>query len=289
MMQAIRRFIDDRSGAVAVTYALALTALVAISGVGFDYARMATMDSELQSAADEAALAAATQLDGRAGAITRAQTAVTSYFANSGSAVVNRTLLANDGAGTAITAVTFTFYESFNSDTDTFGAATTVATAAKVVKVGINARTAFYAFTPIVGAFSSGGMTAEAVAGLQAGTCKLPPLMICGPNGTTDFPTTADIGTGLLMKVGPAGQWFPGNFGYVDFGSGSNMVKQLLGTNSVGMFVSAVRTLLPSRAIRPARQTISTRASTSMAIILLPPIAWPTAIIARPKARARTW
>lgn len=232
MMQAIRRFIDDRSGAVAVTYALALTALVAIGGVSFDYARMATMDSELQSAADEAALAAATQLDGRAGAITRAQTAVTSYFANSASAVVNRTLLANDGAGTAITGLTFTFYVSFDSATDTFGAVTTVATAAKVVKVGINARKAFYAFTPIVGAFNSGDVTAEAVAGLQAGTCKLPPLMICGPNGGTDFPTAADIGTGIVMKVGPAGQWFPGNFGYVDFGSGSNMVKQLLGTNS---------------------------------------------------------
>ena len=94
------------------------------------------LDSEMQSAADEAALAAATQLDGRAGAITRARDAVNSYFANSNSNVVNRTLLANDGGGSALTGVTFTFYTSFNSSTDTFGAVATTDASAKVVEVG---------------------------------------------------------------------------------------------------------------------------------------------------------
>lgn len=234
MFERPRSFLKDQSGAVAVTYALALTALIAIAGVGFDYARLMTLDSELQSAADEAALAAATQLDGRAGAIINAKKAVNDYFAkaNSTSAVVNRTLMANDNGGSAITGLTFTFYKSFDSITDTFGAETLVETEAKVVKVTINSRKAFYAFTPLVGAFNSGNVTADAVAGLEAGTCKLPPLLICGPNGNADFPTIADIGKGLVLKVDSGSQWLPGNFGYVDFGNGGNTVKDLLGNNS---------------------------------------------------------
>ncbi len=232
MIDRLRSFQRDQSGAVAVTYALALTGLIAIGGVGFDYARLMALDSELQSAADEAALAAATQLDGRAGAVTRAQAAVTNYFSNSGSAVVNRTLMANDRGGSAITGVTFTFYTSFVSASDSLGTVTAADASAKVVKVTINARRAFYAFTPIVGAFNSGNVTADALAGVEAGTCKLPPLLICGPGGNPDFPTSADIGKGLLLKVDPGSQWSPGNFGYVDFGNGGNTVKALLGSNS---------------------------------------------------------
>ena len=37
----LRRFHKDQSGAVAATYALALIPLVAMAGLGFDYARMA--------------------------------------------------------------------------------------------------------------------------------------------------------------------------------------------------------------------------------------------------------
>lgn len=230
MIKRLRQFCSDQAGAVAVTYALALTALIALAGVGYDYGRLMALDSEMQSAADEAALAAATQLDGRAGAITRARDAVNSYFANSNSNVVNRTLLANDGGGSALTGVTFTFYTSFDSSTDTFGAVATTDASAKVVKVGINARRAFFAFTPIVGAFGSGNITADAVAGLQAAICKTPPMMVCKPTGV-DFPTAADVGKGLLLQPGSAGMWAPGTFGYLDFGHGAGTVQDLLGSN----------------------------------------------------------
>ncbi|MGI8931674.1 MAG: pilus assembly protein TadG-related protein, partial [Sphingomicrobium sp.] len=53
----------DRRGAVAPTLALSLFALVGAGGIAFDYARLASLDTELQQAADQAALAAATQLD----------------------------------------------------------------------------------------------------------------------------------------------------------------------------------------------------------------------------------
>src|SRR4051794_24419327 len=98
MRRAAKKLLRDRDGAVAPTIALSLVGLVAIGGVAFDYARLASMDTELQSAADQAALAAVTQLDGTAGACSRAATAAQSMLAN-------QTRMANDGNsnGRAIT------------------------------------------------------------------------------------------------------------------------------------------------------------------------------------------
>jgi hypothetical protein len=190
------------------------------------------LDSEMQSAADEAALAAATQLTGQPNAIANAKSAVNSYFANASSVVVNRTLMANDRGGSALSSVSFEFYTSFDSSTDTYGSVTTTDAAAKVVKVTINARRAFFAFTPIVGAFSSGNVTADAVASLEAATCKTPPMMVCKPVGG-DFPTAADVGKGILLQPGSAGTWAPGTFGYLDYGNGAGAVQDLLGSNGV--------------------------------------------------------
>ena len=57
------------------TYAVVLTGLVLIAGVGFDYGRLAAKDSNLQSGADQATLAGATQLKGVRGACLRASVA----------------------------------------------------------------------------------------------------------------------------------------------------------------------------------------------------------------------
>ncbi len=69
----------NESGAIAPTFALSLFALVAVGGIGFDYARLAAMDSELQNAADQAALAAVGQLDGQPGACLRASGAAVAH------------------------------------------------------------------------------------------------------------------------------------------------------------------------------------------------------------------
>ena len=47
------RLIADRDGAVAATVALSLFALIAVGGVAFDYARMASLDTD-SNAADQA-------------------------------------------------------------------------------------------------------------------------------------------------------------------------------------------------------------------------------------------
>src|SRR3546814_17021490 len=71
-MPRIRKgLLQSTGGAVAPTVALSLFELIAVGGIAFDYARMASLDSELQNAADQAALAAATQLAVKTGASPR--------------------------------------------------------------------------------------------------------------------------------------------------------------------------------------------------------------------------
>lgn len=216
----------DRRGAVAPTVALSLFALIGAGGIAFDYARLASLDTELQQAADQAALAAATQLDQQTGAVARATAAAQSLF-------VNNTLFASDGgANRSVTIPTVIFYasktdaEADGTGCPTAGAVTADATA-RFVCVQTGTRIARYAMTPVVNAFASGNISAMAVAGLGAAICKTPPVMICNPQETgtnLTFDATALRGVGLrLVSVGGGtGGWAPGNFGYLDNNGGSN-------------------------------------------------------------------
>ncbi|MGZ2411051.1 Flp pilus assembly protein TadG [Sphingomonas sp. F9_3S_D5_B_2] len=234
MRRTLKRLWKSADGAVAPTVALSLVGLLAAGGIAFDYAHMAALDTELQNAADQAALAAASQLDGSTDACKRAGAAASNLLANS-------TLFANDGGARGITVPNeaacdatgqIRFYQSYNQTTDTPGDEAKTDADAKVVIVQVNGRTAYFALTPIVGALSSGTLDAEAVASLSSAVCKVPPMMICIPSTNTDFPTSADVGKGLLLQPGPStGAWVPGNYGYLDFGNGASGLKINLAIN----------------------------------------------------------
>jgi Flp pilus assembly protein TadG len=222
---------SEESGAIAATYALALPALIAAGGIAFDYARMASLDTELQNAADQAALAAVTQLDGKPTACSRAVAAAQVNAAGTSGLLANKTLFANEAAGTLNIQIAdpttcdgvgnIRFYSAYtNAATNTV--ATTDATA-KFVGVTVNTRKAVFALTPIVAAFDSGDLAGTAVAGLGSAICKVPPVMICNPNESADptFTTANYVGKGLKLASvgGSGGAWAPGNFGYLDVGS----------------------------------------------------------------------
>jgi Flp pilus assembly protein TadG len=230
MRSSAKRLWSDQSGAIAAVYALALPALIVCGGIAFDYARLAAMDTELQNAADQAALAAATQLDQGATACARASDAAVTLVANS-------TIFANETSSRAVTVtgVTDCVFDAgekirFWQDKAKSNAATSEANA-RFVEVTVNARTARYALTPIVGLLNSGAIAATAMAGLGSAICKVPPVMICNPDEPTgnlnvnlDFNATSRIGFGLkLVSVGNGNSaWAPGNFGYLDTGSSTS-------------------------------------------------------------------
>jgi Flp pilus assembly protein TadG len=220
MLGRARRLVGEEKGSVAPTVALSMIGLIAVGGLAFDYARLATLDTELQSAADQAALAAASQLDGEADACDRAVRAARNVISN-------LTLLANDG-GTP----TVTITDSTVCDADGLGitddaaasirffvdrGATTPATSvteANYVEVLVDSRRATYALTPIVGVLTSGDIAARARAGLGTALCKVPPLMVCPPEGVAvDWDSMRGVG---IRAVSQSGQnWAPGAFGYI--------------------------------------------------------------------------
>jgi len=216
----LRDLLNCTSGAVAPTVALSLVGLIAVGGLAFDYSRLAGMHSELHNAADQAALAAASQLDGKADATKRAAEAAAGL-------VANKTLISNDGNAPGIGVASVAFYqnEDRTGPVTRDDASTTDDKLAKFVEVTVNGRQAFYALTPIVSLISSGNINAMAMAGFGTATCKVPPVMICNPlEGTDpDFTVANYIGKGLrLVSVGNGGGWAPGNFGYLNTNGGSN-------------------------------------------------------------------
>ena len=253
----------DSKGAVAPTVALSLFGLIAVGGVAFDYARMGPMDTELQNAADQAALAAAGQLDGQAGACSRAANAARNMLAN-------QTRMANDSPGNlAITIPLETTCDAtgqvrFYKTVDKGTIATTDADA-KFVEVQVDSRTAFYALTPVVHALSSGAMTGIAFAGMDTAICRVPPVMLCNPNETNDpdFNVANYIGKGIrLIANDGGGTYGPGNFGFLDVGAGNgaSTLRQEIGALAVpGNCVSGGEVESETGSIISVRDAFNTR------------------------------
>ena len=220
-----------KGGAVAPIVGLSLFGLVAAAGIAFDYARMVTLDTELQNAADQAALAAATQLDDGNDACVRASAAAVTL-------VSNLTIFANDGGSTSVTVPSEPFCDATGNIRFYQDQAKTIPALsgpqAHFVEVTVNARQATFALTPIVAAFSSGNMIATAFAGMGSAVCGVEPLMICNPdepNGNDDLAHPFDIGSriGVGIELVDDEQDVPGNFGFLESGLGgaSGLLKTL--------------------------------------------------------------
>ena len=223
----LSRLVADESGAVAATYALALLPLIALAGVGMDYARVMGMDSELQNGADQAALAAATQLDGKAGARARATAAATGLVRNISLLTSDDNAITLTGAGRC-GGTPVRFWQDKGGTV----AATDDANA-NYVEVCVDVRGVDFALLPVTGLLT-GDVHAFALAGLGSAICKQPPLMLCNPfeTGTyKDFDVTANIGKGVRLIANDGGASVaPGNFGFLETnaGTGASVLLEVL-------------------------------------------------------------
>ena len=258
MRRVFRNLLRSDTGSVAPTVGLSLFALIAAGGLAFDYSRVAAMDTELQNAADQAALSAATQLDGATGAQARARSAAKSL-------ITNRTRMANDAVNPTILIqdANVVFYSVYNDTTKTVA---TGDSDSNFVKVTVDNRTAKYAFTPIVAAFA-GSTNASAVAGLSSAICGVVPFFICNPVepvGNTDVnlaPGGVPTGAGMVLYEGGS-SWGPGNFGFIDqLGNGANGVAEALASNALNGDCSPTGTVTtkPGNFIEAVRDSLNTR------------------------------
>src|SRR5688500_5301068 len=213
---------ESSQGAVAPIVGLALFGLVGAAGVAFDYARMVALDTELQNAADQAALAAATQLDDGDDACVRASAAAVTFISNT-------TVFANDGGASAVTIPSEPFCDATGNIRFYQDQAKTIPALsgpeAHFVEVTVNARQANFALTPIVAAFTSGDIVATAFAGMGSAVCGVDPLMICNPNEPGDnddlaYPFKVGDRIGIGIELVDDEQDVPGNFGFLESGLG---------------------------------------------------------------------
>jgi hypothetical protein len=210
-------FAKSEDGTVLVLWALFLAVALGFLALSFDLGRVASTQSELQSFADQVALASAGELDGRTDAITRA-TAAASGLIRDSQTYANGTF-ALGGAGD----YTLTFLRTLPiNDRQVATATTTDARLARYVRVQLAQRTVRTPFaaataamngTPTVNVQSN--ISAAATAGMTSWACDVTPLMFCVPNNS--WRASANIGNQILLRSGGgSAAWGAGNFGFLD-------------------------------------------------------------------------
>ena len=245
-MRRGRPLARSEDGAVLIYASIALAVFMGFAALVIDGGRLFTLDTEMQSAADALALAAAAELDGNSDAITRADAAMTNLVQN------NQTF----GSGAAaITAYSRRFLTALPADSaplsDADAFETTDPGDARFVQVNLtdaNNRSIDTLFAPAIGSASTADADAVAIAGFTSAVCKFTPLFICNPyEGTAD--TLADFTAKaedpaeqrrlITLKKGPGSgntSYFPGNFGFLQpqDGRGANALRDSLGKVNPG-------------------------------------------------------
>jgi Flp pilus assembly protein TadG len=209
-------FARDERGAVLVLWALFLAVAFGFLALAFDLGRIATTQTQLQSFADQVALAAAGELDGRTDSITRATTAANQLI--DGQQTYANGSQALGGSGD----YTLTFLSTLPaSDTVAATSVTADGRLARYVRVNVNLRTVLTPFAHVNAVLNGGsqisaGITASATAGFTSFACDITPLFFCVPNN--GWRADANKGRQIEAVSGSSGggAWTPGNFGFLE-------------------------------------------------------------------------
>lgn len=207
----------DRGGASAVYFALMTPLLLGTGVLAVDVGRLVVLRSQMQNAADAAAISAANQLDGEDGARDRA-TAIAK------NALKNQSALADDGQDLAVATVTFysAVEPSLKAATDDIEAL--------YVRVELSPRTANTFLDSMLNLASSStaksevSLNARATATPAHIVCEAPPLMVCDPaeaSASLSLKSIANIGRQMVIKETGGGSFAPGNYGLLCPASGN--------------------------------------------------------------------
>lgn len=223
--------------------AIIIVVLIGVAALAMDIGRLVVLRSQLQNAADAAALAAAMELDGADGARERAMTAAREAVRHDKSFAKLQDLLGADSLPDAA----FSFYcmigAKFDHPQDVaisggycqgVAEGTVHVTAggdpdAHYVRVRLDPELAAGRFSldliflPILNLITPGVATeaavqAQAVAGRHSLQCNYPPLAICDPFEATGgrFRDNMPEGASVELTQGSSNQWSNGNFAFLE-------------------------------------------------------------------------
>ena len=233
----LKVWIHDREGATLAYIALLLTAMLGVVGLSYDLGRHYILSTELQKAADAAALAGAYQLDelgDQSLVVARVNTAVTT------TRVTQNTQKLGATAGT-VQMLAPQLLATIPASDDTPISGANSGPPYRFVRVITQATIANNLFGRIVGQPATITLQREAVARKGAAVCQVTPLAICNPleatNGAgAEFPAADYYGRQIIVRqIGGGNQgWVPGNFGFLNvegFGNGAKGLAAALSTD----------------------------------------------------------
>jgi hypothetical protein len=241
-LNRVRRFLCDEAGSVLVLWMASLVAILGVAALVFDMGRVQVAQGELQSFADNVALAAAGELDGRSDSIARATNAAALMISDT-------QVYGGDGILSGAMDYTLTFLDGLPSnDTSDPSAFVTTnprdAVLVRVVATPVNVDTLYLQATrALVSATgpTQATVTAEAIAGFTMEACDVTPLMFCIPPGwSSTNPST--IGDGILLRSGGQGAaWGAGDFGFLDISASAvgSTCQGLNGAKLIGCLIGA--------------------------------------------------
>jgi Flp pilus assembly protein TadG len=217
-------------GGVAVYVALTAAVTFGIVGLAVDATRAMVVRSEAQAAADAAALAAGSQLDGTPDAITRANQALANFVAN------DQRFAAGGAGPVAIAQVRFLSGLPGNDNLPITGAfVTTDPLEARFVEVVTAPLQHQNTFLNAVVPANVLNIQTTAVAGCHQMLCRTLPMMICNPSEANGAGQPFDIDTWrgrqviLMHQGGMNSSWAPGNFGFLQVSApGANALRDAL-------------------------------------------------------------
>jgi len=227
---------DPEAGGVLVFWAVSIVALLGMVALSFDLGRVSSTHSELQSFADNIAIAAAAELDGKPDAITRAQAAALTLITD------EQTFLERGRDALTAADYTLSFYRSngtapTSNENIVFPEEATQTRPATVALIQgsdpADQRAAEYVravvapdsavltpFAAVLGLVTGStrdrmSVSAQAVANLDIYACDITPLMFCVPSG---WRSENNLGQMIRLRTGANNNtpWGPGDFGFLD-------------------------------------------------------------------------
>ena len=209
------RFARDEGGAILVLWALFLAVAFGFLALAFDLGRLATTQTQLQSFADQVALAAAGELDGRPGARDRARDAAEGLISGQQTYAQGAQAL---GSGD----FTLVFLSTLPADDrDPATAVATSDASARFVQAVVDRRTVLTPFANVNAVLNGGTqisseIAASATAGFTSYACDITPLFFCVPSAGWRAQNNVGIQIEAVSGSSGNGLWTPGNFGFLD-------------------------------------------------------------------------
>ena len=241
------RFCAGERGAMLVFFAMSCAAIFVVAALSFDLGKRATTQTELQSFADNVALAAAGELDGMPDAILRAETAAQLLIED------QTTFGLGDGVLAGPEDFTISFHATLPTNEAAFNAPLDLSAdsdrIARFARVEVTPVIVEWSFARILSVFSSAALpsenvTAEATAGFSAMACDVAPVFFCMPPAESGVDTQGiwdpanHIGDGirLVTTEGDLSNWVPGSLGFLDVTGRVDNASACSGESGVNLY-----------------------------------------------------